>query len=1273
MVQFIVTNLEDSGAGSLRQAIEDANAQPGKDEIVFEDSLSGGRIDFTNDEFENVIISDSVSIQGLGAEQLAISSNEEAIFLISDGTENVIEVEIDGLSLVENGTRYLGRFGYYGAAIINRENLTVTNSVIRDGDVGSDGIIVSGYDNLAELTLVDSTISGFVTGIDSKAENITVIGSTFFDNSNRGIVSNVDSRGLPFINSNDSIGTVDIRQSTISGNAGGISINGDSVTTVNITNTTISDNDGSGINLRNSYDNNTSPEFTITSSIIAGNKVNEFNSAETVDLAGEGVFTSGGNNLIGVGGNTSFVDGVNGDLVGTAENPTNPGLTPLQDNGGKTPTQALLSNSPAIDAGSNPLNLEFDQRGEGFERVVNSGADIGAFELQNSDTLVSIVATTSVAAEGENNGVFTISRSGQTAGELVVNLVIDEETTVNLDDYNLVGDNFSVAGDRVTLTIPDGESSTDLIFEPIDDALAEAEENFILRITASQEYDIDGNNPLATVTIDRSDLNTDTVVTNTNDNGVGSLREALANANLLEGTQNITFAPSLQGETITLTSGELTITDSVDIEGIENRGITISGNNSSRVLNINDGNDSDRRIDVKISDVVITEGKTDDIGNVYYSREPITGGIFNSENLTITNSAISGNTGNGVTIEEGSLNIEESDIENNSDTGIRNRSGNPEIRNSNITGNRTGIDNDNSYSYDYGATVVVEQSTISGNADGIRNYSTAIINNSTIVSNTPNDSNPYAGTGIFNRGSITIDNSTIADNLGGGISNYSSNPDSMTINNSTITGNQDGGITNLGNLEINKTTISENFADFGGGIDNDSGSVIINDSIISNNSATYGGGGIENSDRSNLEVVSSVITNNVSVGNTRNEGYGGGIDNSGSATIVNSTISGNSASGSGGGINNNPFYSNYYETGLTIANSTITGNSASEGSGIYNGVYTNNYYGETYTSNATITSTIIAGNESDRDVAGESEFTSNGNNLIGNGDGASGFSDGVNGDIIGTTANAIDPLLGTLQDNGGATPTVALLTGSPAIDAGSNPLNLTTDQRGSGFPRTVDGDGDGVAAVDIGAFEADAGDNPNPPNPPSGGGNDGELIIGTNGKDTIRGGAGNDTIDGGDGSDTLFGGAGNDELFGNSGNDSLVGNQGSDTLNGGNGSDNLNGSEGNDELFGDSGRDFLVGNSGNDFIDGGNGSDTLVGGLGEDRFVIAVQNGADNIIDYIDGTDSFVLADGLSFEQLSIVERNNSTEIRLADNNQLLTKVSLVSAEVISESDFING
>jgi hypothetical protein len=68
------------------------------------------------------------------------------------------------------------------------------------------------------------------------------------------------------------------------------------------------------------------------------------------------------------------------------------GLAPLADNGGSTPTHALLSNSAAIDAGLNLVGAPYDQRGPGFLRavdlpaanaIVGDGSDIGAFEVQS--------------------------------------------------------------------------------------------------------------------------------------------------------------------------------------------------------------------------------------------------------------------------------------------------------------------------------------------------------------------------------------------------------------------------------------------------------------------------------------------------------------------------------------------------------------------------------------------------------------------------------------------------------------------------------------------------------------------------------------------------------------------------------------------------------------------------------------------------------------------------------------------------------------------------
>src|SRR5205823_3608833 len=105
-----------------------------------------------------------------------------------------------------------------------------------------------------------------------------------------------------------------------------------------------------------------------------------------------------------------------------------------------------------------------------------------------------------------------------------------------------------------------------------------------------------------------------------------------------------------------------------------------------------------------------------------------------------------------------------------------------------------------------------------------------------------------------------------------------------------------------------------------------------------------------------------------------------------------------------------------------------------------------------------IHNTIVAGNQAGTagpDVSGS--LISQGHNLIGSTGGGGGF---ASTDLL----NVAQPLLGSLQDNGGPTQTMALLPGSPAIDAGDNQGHLNFDQRG--FDRLVD------VAVDIGAFES---------------------------------------------------------------------------------------------------------------------------------------------------------------------------------------------------------
>ena len=170
-----------------------------------------------------------------------------------------------------------------------------------------------------------------------------------------------------------------------------------------------------------------------------------------------------------------------------------------------------------------------------------------------------------------------------------------------------------------------------------------------------------------------------------------------------------------------------------------------------------------------------------------------------------------------------------------------------------------------------------------------------------------------------------------------------------------------------------------------------------------------------------LTVTSSTISNNL-VSN----GSGGGFANTGGLKVINSTVADNTA-GIGGGIATSLF-SNIPQTGtLFVANSTIADNSATSGGGIN----VNGSNVPVYLLNA-----IVVSNASG-DLGGSSvsnNYTLDWfDNLIGTG-AAGEVSNGVNGNQV----NVFNPGLGTLANNGGSTRTIALLPGSPAIDAGSN-------------------------------------------------------------------------------------------------------------------------------------------------------------------------------------------------------------------------------------------
>jgi hypothetical protein len=213
-------------------------------------------------------------------------------------------------------------------------------------------------------------------------------------------------------------------------------------------------------------------------------------------------------------------------------------------------------------------------------------------------------------------------------------------------------------------------------------------------------------------------------------------------------------------------------------------------------------------------------------------------------------------------------------------------------------------------------------------------------------------------------------------------------------------------------------------------------------------------GGVENF--GNLTLIECWIHNN---GDGIATAFGG-VSTSGIGRIERCTISGNIGDASGGIANSGQ---------LEVLNSTVEGNEASFAPGVlnsagasltvrYSTVAGNGAYGIRGAGAVDMEATIIAGHGT---ANCEFAVTTLGHNLE---DGDScGFVPAI-GDLIG-----IDPLLQPLDMAGGATPTMALQVGSPAIDAGGIAGCLATDQRGVGRP--IDGDDDGTATCDIGAFE----------------------------------------------------------------------------------------------------------------------------------------------------------------------------------------------------------
>ncbi|MFB6276135.1 MAG: Ig-like domain-containing protein [Halothece sp.] len=482
--QFTVTNTNDSGEGSLRSAIAQANSSQGEDSITFDSTLSGETINLTSGQLD---IEDDLTLNGLGADQLTVNAGGNSRVMNINDSGTTLNVSISGLTI--SG----GSVSVRGGGILNKENLTLSNSTVsgnssqqygggiysyqqgnlivsqstvsnNSADYNGGGITSEGSSfisnstisgNSGELggglvagdktTVSNSIVSGNSTGVGGGAiANIngttTVTNSTISGNSASGSSRSSGISGGGGIVNYD--GTLNVKNSTVSGNSatiGGAIFNGATAfsasSTATIENSTISGNSATnGAGIYNYTYTGGSSTVTLANSIIA-------NPSEGNDVVNESYLTA-------INEGTINTEGVNlvedSSLTGERIINQDPNLSPLQDNGGLTLTQVPSEDSPVIDAGSNTAiptdnldfdgdgnteeNIPFDQRSAGFDRVVGDAVDLGAVEVQQPQQNMSPTAS---------NDTFTTEEgTAFTTGNVLDNDSDPEDDSLSVTDLD---------------------------------------------------------------------------------------------------------------------------------------------------------------------------------------------------------------------------------------------------------------------------------------------------------------------------------------------------------------------------------------------------------------------------------------------------------------------------------------------------------------------------------------------------------------------------------------------------------------------------------------------------------------------------------------------------------------------------------------------------------------------------------------------------------------------------------------------------------------------
>jgi len=422
-----VTNLNDTGAGSLRATVAAAAAN---DEIVFDATLAGGTINIASVISPAVALTITGPVDANGKPNLTLDGGDTVGFFAPSEDFTLSNLRLFG-----------GRVGINSGVVSTADHLVIDNCVFESNEAGNGGGAV--YANGAYVLLLDCTFVDNVGGSTGagalvvRNSSATIRRCTFASNSSgsAGAVMFLASAA-------GSVLTIVVEDSTFSGNtssgasypAGAIAVistsNNPNSQSVSATRCTFSNNQGGSGDciamLSQTVDN--AAHFTARDSIFTDSSAGTMFYVQLNGAAGG--FSSLGHNICS---DAPAWMTAPGDQVNT-----NPLLAALADNGGLTQTHAIDTTSPAHNAGDANAVLSNDQR----SRPRNATPDIGAFELQGAD--ISVAESAAAIASGATvlgltvatpgsaqSRTFTITNAASAEQDLTVTLPVSISGLVN--------------------------------------------------------------------------------------------------------------------------------------------------------------------------------------------------------------------------------------------------------------------------------------------------------------------------------------------------------------------------------------------------------------------------------------------------------------------------------------------------------------------------------------------------------------------------------------------------------------------------------------------------------------------------------------------------------------------------------------------------------------------------------------------------------------------------------------------------------------------------